>query len=268
MRPHAKRWITGVVAVPLLVGLILYGSPLFFSTVIALVIIWGVFEYNAMVFKEQHYLEKTEGLVIGLFVPLSAFLGGVPLMSAVVTFSFIIVFLLFLLRMGEEQADFMALVKVVFGFMYIPFLMSYIILLRNSEDGIAWIFFIICAAFLGDISAFYVGRSIGKTKLMPTVSAGKTVEGAVGSMIGMVFGCVVFTLLFLHNLSLIHAVTLGFLGSIIAQLGDLCESALKRTSLVKDSGSLLPGHGGILDRLDSLVFLIPFVYYYRVLVIR
>lgn len=268
MRPHAKRWITGVVAVPLLVGLVLYGSPLLFSVVIAVVVVWGVFEYNAMVFNEKYYLEKIEGLIIGFCVPLSAFLGGAPLMSAAVTFSFIIVFLLFLLRMREEQADFMALVKVVFGFMYIPFLMSYIILLRCSEDGIAWIFFIICAAFLGDISAFYVGRSIGKTKLMPTVSAGKTVEGAVGSMIGTMLGCVVFKILFLHGLPLVHAVMLGFLGSILAQLGDLCESALKRTSLVKDSGSLLPGHGGILDRLDSLVFLIPFVYYYRVLVIR
>ena len=74
--------------------------------------------------------------------------------------------------------------------------------------------------------------------------------------------------LFLHDLPLIHAITLGFLGSIIGQLGDLCESALKRTFTVKDSGFLLPGHGGVLDRLDSLIFLIPFVYYYRVLVIR
>lgn len=267
MSPHAKRWITGIVAVPLLIILILWGSSLLFSSVIVVVVVWGVYEYNAMVFKAKHYLEKAEGLVAGVFIPLSAYFGGVPLMSAVVTFSFIILFLLFLFRMKDEMPDFVALTKVLFGCMYIPFLMSYIIPLRNSEDGISWIFFVIIAAFLGDIAAFYVGRSIGRTKLMPQVSAGKTVEGAMGCMAGTVIGCVLFKLIVLHDLPLIHAVILGVMGSILAQLGDLCESAIKRTSLVKDSGSLLPGHGGILDRLDSLVFLIPFVYYYRVLVI-
>jgi len=268
MGPHAKRWITGIVAVPLLVVLIVYGSCLLFSGVIALLIMGGVYEYNAMVFKEKHYLEKIEGLVIALLIPLSAYLGGAQLMFAVVTLSFIVVFLLFLMGMGSGPADFTALIKVVFGFMYIPFLMSYIIPLRCGEDGTAWIFFVICAAFLGDISAFYVGKSIGKTKLMPSVSAGKTIEGSVGSMVGTILGCILFKLLFLHDLPLIHAVALGFLGSIIGQLGDLCESAVKRTSMVKDSGVLLPGHGGILDRLDFFIFLIPFVYYYRILVIR
>ncbi|MBN2397448.1 MAG: phosphatidate cytidylyltransferase [Deltaproteobacteria bacterium] len=268
MGPHAKRWFTGIVAVPLLFALVLYGSSLLFSIVITLVIAWGVYEYNVMVFREKYYLEKTEGLIIALLIPLSAYLGGIQVMFAAVTFSFIIVFLLFLLKAKDGQADFTALVRVVFGFMYIPLLMSYIILLRCSEAGITWIFFVICAAFLGDISAFYVGTSLGKTKLMPTVSAGKTVEGAVGSTAGTMLGCVLFKLLFLHDLPLIHAITLGFLGSIIGQLGDLCESTVKRTAMVKDSGSLLPGHGGILDRLDSLLFLIPFVYYYRVLVIR
>jgi phosphatidate cytidylyltransferase len=90
----------------------------------------------------------------------------------------------------------------------------------------------------------------------------------VGGIAGTMLGCVLFKILFLPDLSLIHAITLGFMGSLMAQLGDLCESALKRTAMVKDSGALLPGHGGILDRLDALLFLIPFVYYYRLLVIR
>ncbi len=267
MGPHAKRWITSIVALPLLFLIILYGSCLFFSAVIAIIIAWAIFEYNAMVFKERHYLEKAEGLIIGAIIPLAAYLGGLQLTLAGLTLSLFIVFLLFLVRMKEEKADFVALTKVVFGFIYIPFLMSHIIPIRCSEDGVTWIFFIICSAFMGDISAFYVGKSIGRIKLMPSVSAGKTVEGAVGSLFGTVLGCVAFKLLFLHDLPLIHSVILGFMGSIIAQLGDLCESAVKRTSMVKDSGSLLPGHGGILDRLDSLIFLIPFVYYYRILVI-
>jgi len=151
--------------------------------------------------------------------------------------------------------------------MYIPLLISYIIPLRCFENGIAWVLFVILAAFAGDTSAFYAGKSMGKTLLIPAVSAGKTVAGAIGSIVGTIIFCVLFKLLFLHDLPILHAIVLGFMGSIVGQLGDLCESAIKRSSMVKDSGFILPGHGGILDRVDSLIFMIPFVYYYNLLVI-
>ncbi len=267
MNSHVKRWITGIIAAPLLIAIILYGSFLLFSMVIALLIAGGVFEYNSMVFKGKYWWEKTEGLVIAFLIPLSAYLGGLQLMFATVTFSFIVVFLLFLLRAKDGLAELASLTRVVFGFMYIPLLISYIILLRCSENGVTWVFFVIIAAFAGDISAFYAGKSLGKTKLIPVISAGKTVEGAIGSIVGTVLVCLLFKVLFFHDLSIVHAIILGFMGSIVGQLGDLCESALKRTSMVKDSGFFLPGHGGILDRLDSLIFMIPFIYYYNVLVI-
>jgi phosphatidate cytidylyltransferase len=100
------------------------------------------------------------------------------------------------------------------------------------------------------------------------VSPGKTVEGTIGLVVGSIAGCVLFATLFLPGVEAAHAVVLGFVGSIVGQLGDLSESVLKRSAGVKDSGTLLPGHGGILDRLDCLLFIAPFVYYYRVLIIR
>jgi phosphatidate cytidylyltransferase len=100
------------------------------------------------------------------------------------------------------------------------------------------------------------------------VSPGKTVEGTLGLVVGSIIACVLFRQWFFPMLSMWHMVTLGLVGSVTGQLGDLCESALKRNAGVKDSGTLLPGHGGILDRLDCLMFITPFVYYYRVLVIQ
>jgi phosphatidate cytidylyltransferase len=103
---------------------------------------------------------------------------------------------------------------------------------------------------------------------MPHISPGKTIEGTIGLLCGGMTGCIIFKLIFFHALSFAHVLIIGFAGSILGQLGDLCESTIKRAAGVKDSGSLLPGHGGILDRLDSLLFIIPFVYYYNMFVIR
>jgi phosphatidate cytidylyltransferase len=136
------------------------------------------------------------------------------------------------------------------------------------EDGIMWVFFILVLAFSGDIAAFYVGKTIGKRKLIPEVSPGKTIEGTVGLFIGSIAGCVLFKVLLYPSLPLIHVIILGFLGGVIGQLGDLCESAIKRASGVKDSGDILLGHGGLLDRLDCLIFIVPFVYYYQLFLLK
>jgi len=140
--------------------------------------------------------------------------------------------------------------------------------IRRTPSGKLWIFFILVLAFCGDIAAYYVGRAFGKRRLLPQVSPGKTVEGTIGLVVGSMAGCALFTYLFLPSVPVAHAVILGLVGSVIGQLGDLSESALKRSAGVKDSGTLLPGHGGILDRLDCLMFITPFVYYYRVFIIR
>jgi len=113
----------------------------------------------------------------------------------------------------------------------------------------------------------YIGKYFGKNKLSMLVSPGKTIEGTIGLVVGSVSGSLIFSYLFFPDVSSMHIFIISFVGSIIGQLGDLCESAIKRNYGLKDASSLLPGHGGLLDRMDSLIFIAPFVYYYRIFVI-
>lgn len=271
MRQHLKRWITGIIAAPIIVAVIIYNgrcSEDIFVIFVMLLILGAIREYNSMVFGRGFLWEKVEGYVTGLLIPLAAYLGDAHLELAAIIFSHIFVFLVFLFRLKNDTFDITDPAKVVFGFIYIPLMMSCLIPIRGFEDGILWIFFILIIAVSGDISAFYVGRTFGKRKLMPHVSSGKTIEGTAGLLCGSIIGCVTFKLIFFPALSFTHVLIIGFAGSILGQLGDLCESTIKRSAGVKDSSSILPGHGGILDRLDSLLFIIPFVYYYKMFVIE
>ena len=133
-------------------------------------------------------------------------------------------------------------------------------LLRGLEEGREWVLFTLLVTFTADTSAFFVGRTLGRAPLAPAISPGKTREGAVGGLAGAVAAAVLFGSLFRLPLSLPFQAVLGLLIGVAAQAGDLAESWMKRRAEVKDSGTLVPGHGGILDRLDSIVPNLPLVY--------
>ena len=268
MTPHVKRWITGVIAVPILFGIIVYGSEVAFAVLIIAVSLAGMQEYNRMAFGAGMSGEKAQTMVIALLILLTAVSGDFRLLSAVMSFAVMAVLILHLLRIRDREPDMSPVGKTILGLMYIPVLMSYFILIRKTPEGVLWIFFILVLAFSGDVAAYYVGKGMGKRKLLPHVSPGKTVEGTIGLVAGSIIGCLLFRQLFFPLLPVAHAVILGLVGSVTGQLGDLCESAFKRAAGVKDSGALLPGHGGILDRLDCLMFIAPFVYYYQALIIQ
>jgi phosphatidate cytidylyltransferase len=140
---------------------------------------------------------------------------------------------------------------------YIPMALSGYILIYDSEFGAQWIFLFLCVISMGDAGAYYVGSLWGRRKLCPSVSPGKTVEGALGGLAAnLVVGIVLGNLMLPSFSSCKGAVFLILLG-ISGQIGDLFESMLKRSAGVKDSGSLLPGHGGLLDRIDALLFAAP-----------
>ncbi len=147
-------------------------------------------------------------------------------------------------------------------------LLSFAPLLRELDQGREWMFLLLIVTFATDTSAFFVGRSIGKRPLAPSVSPGKTWEGAVGGLLGAVAACAASVHVLGLGTMLASGVLLGALMGVVAQLGDLAESKLKRVAGVKDSGSIIPGHGGILDRLDSIVLNLALVYYWVICAIQ
>lgn len=152
--------------------------------------------------------------------------------------------------------------SVIFSIIYIALPFSLLVLLANADSGRLWILFILLLVWSNDTFAFCVGKLIGRHKLSPKVSPGKSIEGALGGLAGGVVVMLVFNHYAGLGLEVWVAVVLAVVLGILSILGDLFESLIKRGSNVKDSGSLIPGHGGILDRVDSMVFVVPALYYF------
>ena len=153
----------------------------------------------------------------------------------------------------------MDIIVTFFGIFYVEILLDFIVLIMNNfPDGhkLVWLVFII--AFMTDTFAYFSGYLFGKHKLIPNVSPKKTIEGSIGGILGSTISCLIFGHIF--NLNMVLMLILGSIGSIIAQIGDLFASSIKRYVGIKDYGNLIPGHGGILDRFDSVILVTPFVY--------
>lgn len=158
-------------------------------------------------------------------------------------------------KFNFDDAGFILLATIYVGMGF------YFLIETRSENGLNYIFYVLFVIWATDTGAYFVGRSLGKKKLWPKISPNKTVEGAIGGILAACIVGVVFQLIhpFEHSMVIVIAVTV--LVSIFGQIGDLVESAFKRHYGVKDSGKIMPGHGGILDRLDSLIFVLPLLHF-------
>jgi phosphatidate cytidylyltransferase len=189
-----------------------------------------------------------------------------PLMvltALVLGFSLIALFRLQEIRQAASEAA-----LILMGFLYVPLLLSHLVMIRMLPHGIPWLFLMMVIVMTGDSAAYYVGSSIGKTKLYPAVSPKKSVEGSLGGLAGSIGGAFVAKAIFFPELRAVDCVATALLLGILGQLGDLFESLIKRSCGVKDSGSIIPGHGGILDRLDSILFAGPVAFYYAFFLLR
>jgi phosphatidate cytidylyltransferase len=194
--------------------------------------------------------------------------GGQATVFSVIIFVFMVV--LFCLAVFKNKDYNLTDISVtLFGIMYIAFLFSFVTLARNLEGGYLYIWMILIGASATDTFAYFTGVSIGKTKILPAVSPKKTLEGSIGGVVGCIatmtaFGAYAGSVL---GIPLYHFMILGGLCGIISQLGDWAASAIKRFVGIKDYGHILPGHGGVLDRIDSVLFTAPVVYFYISLII-
>jgi phosphatidate cytidylyltransferase len=256
-----KRVITALWGIPLLIAAVYFNKPLpWFTLLVAILGLLAVLEFYNLVAVSKRPLTYL-GLIWTLLFILSPhfkyeFLTPLLLSSAV------ILSLICLLFLPQKEGAFTSWAWTMAGILYVGWLLSYFVALRALDAGRDWVFLALFTTFGSDTAAFFYGRALGRHRLAPYISPHKTWEGAIAGGFGAIIVSLVLVILLGLPLSYGQAVLLGLLVSVFGQCGDLVESLLKRNMGVKDSGKLMPGHGGILDRLDSVVFAGLVVYYY------
>ncbi|MDX2494179.1 MAG: phosphatidate cytidylyltransferase [Desulfuromusa sp.] len=253
--------MTAIIALPLLILLLGYSNSAVFSVFLTLVLFLSLIEFNRMGLGTEHRLEQRLAAIIGAAVIPLLYYESVVLLFPLLTGAMLLFSLLFLFRLPPITEVHHRLGWIILGLIYLPLLLGHLIPLRMLPDGQRWIFLTLIVIMSCDSFAYFIGRKIGKRKLYPAVSPNKTIEGGIGGLIGSIFAVMLVKFTFLPVIGVVDGVLIGLVLGVVGQLGDLFESLLKRACQVKDSGNMIPGHGGILDRLDSLLFAFPVIYY-------
>ncbi|MFH0729200.1 MAG: phosphatidate cytidylyltransferase [Pseudomonadota bacterium] len=265
---HLKRWLTSLVALPLLVVLILKGSPLLFSVFLGMVALLTSWEYSRIVTGSCNFHHSNPlfyvGLLAGAGLFCAAHAGFLAVMPLIFSFSLILTGFLSFQQFQNDPDISRKVALQTLGTIYIPLSISYLVLIRREPLGPEWVLLVVCVIFAGDTAAYYTGTYWGKHKLCPAVSPGKTVEGACGGLVANIGIGLFFQICFFPAFPLQAIFVFCLVIGIAGQAGDLFESVLKRSAGVKDSGGLLPGHGGILDRIDALLFALPVAFFLKV----
>lgn len=202
--------------------------------------------------------------LLGSITLITPLLGDGRFFIMSLAIAFLLVGFHFLFRLQDIKTVAQELSLVTTAFLYVPFLMSHLLMIRLLPQGVNWLLLIMLIVMTNDSAAYYIGSAFGKHRLYEAVSPKKSIEGALGGLLGSLFGALLSKYTFFPQLSFIDVVITALVIGIIGQLGDLFESLLKRSFEVKDSGSVFPGHGGVLDRMDSIIFAAPVTYYYAV----
>ncbi len=266
-RSDILRISVAVLFIPLLYVLIRYLPPHAFFPLVVGTALLATYEFYRLHFGQERIpLELALGLgATGLVLAGMQWPGVVPdQLLWLLILSLVLITRLFSGRDTKRVMTDSAI--LLFGVVYIGLTLGHLLLIRAREDGVFLIFFLLLVTWGGDTGAYTAGKTLGRTKLAPVISPNKTVEGFFGGLALGTALALVARSWFLPAFTVGDCVVLGLLLSGIGALGDLAESALKRSAGVKDSGRVIPGHGGILDRVDSLLFTAPLFYYYVTLI--
>jgi phosphatidate cytidylyltransferase len=261
------RVLSAIVFLPILFSALWIGGPIWFSAIAAAGVLIGLYEYYRLASRGG----EIQGLAAAAATLAAFYFGRLELIVAIIAALVIVELLIQLFTRAKDENFSEALPAAaarVFGVLYVAVLGGYIIAIRAIESPeiprlapkLLTLFFIII--FAGDTGAYYTGRAMGRKRLAPSVSPGKTVEGAIGGLLGGLAAALIAHFTFFPELKIVHAVPLSLVMGVLGGAGDLCESILKRGARAKDAGSLIPGHGGLLDRLDSMLFNAPLLYYF------
>ncbi len=261
------RVLTAVIGLAALFAVTCAGGAVF-SIATALLSAAALIEFHASFKKAGYSPSLPVSLVNCIFVALAGFFDFDPLAGVssgvflgLLLVIFIQVFVLLLLVVfNRNKFRFIDAALTLGGIFFIPFMLSFLVLIRNMPGGESSIWLVFIGAWSADTFAYFAGRKFGKRKLIPEISPKKTVEGSIA---GFAASVVLVSLYgFLSISPQLHFLIIGIITGIVSQLGDLAASAVKRYAGVKDYGGILPGHGGIMDRFDSIIFIAPLIYFY------
>ncbi|MDR3567015.1 MAG: phosphatidate cytidylyltransferase [Syntrophobacteraceae bacterium] len=252
------RWITAIfIGIPVL-ACVIAGPRWSGLGLVALAVAIGMWELHGLLFEAPlPWPWRLFSYAAALFFPYLTYRWGVTGLNCALLLSFFSALTLMMVTAPLDREKIARISLLSFAWLYVPYLLSFVLLLWAKPEGRYWVLFLLSVIVAGDSGAYFTGRKMGSRKLYPAVSPKKTVEGALGGLCSSVVAGFVIGLIFLRPFPLSHLLLFSVAAASAGQLGDLVESMIKRNSGKKDSSGLLPGHGGLLDRLDSLLFAFP-----------
>ena len=251
----ARRLASAAIGIPVLL-LFIWAGAFWFTALVAVAALLGLLEFYRLSGVQNPWLQQVPGLVLTLILVVNGYLEAVWAAPLVVSG----LLMLLLSHVWTPLAARPRLLTLA-GPLYLGATLAYAVLLRRLDHGPQWVVLALLATFSVDTSAYFAGRALGRHRMAPRLSPAKTWEGAVAGLVGGAVATALLAALFALPLALWAAVALGIGIGVVAQTGDLLESALKRAAKAKEAGWIIPGHGGILDRMDSIVFTVVLVYY-------
>lgn len=274
-----ERTISAVILVIVALATILPGGIILAAT-LYVVSVTGFFELTKACgvrergkdgkYLKVNALEKAGVLCITVYYMVLYFKQDTEYMMMIVLI--MLIALMFVYVFGFSRYNANQVMNTYFSLIYAPVMLSFVFLTRQLESGIYLVWMIFISSWISDTCAYLVGVMIGKHKLAPVLSPKKSIEGSVGgilgaAVVGFLFGMYLDNMLYMGDFSIILAIV-GGVGSVISQIGDLAASAIKRNHDIKDYGKLIPGHGGIMDRFDSVIFTAPITYFLIIMLMK